>query len=336
MNTKKPVKYILSLILAGVLLYISFRGINWADFIGGMQSCRWSFVLLAMAASVLAFYFRSKRWRILIKPFDPQIDTLTTFNGVNIGYLANFIFPRAGEVIRCGFVSRRSRSRHKNDPENSASFENVLGTVLLSRSWDMAMVFILIILLLAVRRTQFGEFFSDHLFGRITDGISLKTVLWAAAAAAILAGAAYAAHRFRHKSRILQKAVGFAKGLADGFKSCLRMKNKAGFFAYTALLWLMYWLMSMSVIWAMPQLAGMTWVDALFICLAGSVAWMIPVPGGFGAYHGVVALAMTAVYGLPQSTGLLYATLNHEAQAITMVVCGLISYAIEVTSRKQI
>lgn len=334
MNTKKVVKYILSLILAAVMLYFSFRGINWADFLEGAQSCRWSFILLAMAASVLAFYFRSKRWRILIRPFDPDIDTLTTFNGVNIGYLANFVFPRAGEVIRCGFVSRRSRSRHKDDPGNSASFENVLGTVLLSRSWDMAMVFILIIVLLAARWAQFGAFFSDHLFGRLAGGVSTGTVLWTAAGAALLSGAAYAVHRFRHKSRILHKIAVFAKGLAEGFKSCLKMENKTGFFAYTALLWLMYWLMSMSVIWAMPQLSGLTWVDALFICLAGSVAWMIPVPGGFGAYHGVVALAMTAVYSLPQSTGLLYATLNHEAQAITMVVCGLISYAIEVTSRK--
>ena len=54
MNTKKAVKYILSLILAAVMLYFSFRGINWTDFLEGARSCRWSFILLAMAASVLA------------------------------------------------------------------------------------------------------------------------------------------------------------------------------------------------------------------------------------------------------------------------------------------
>ncbi len=333
MNVKKTVKYVLSLILAAAMLYMSFRGVSWADFAAGVKSCRWSFVALSMLASVLAFWFRSRRWQILIRPFDATIDPLTTFNGVNIGYLANFAFPRVGEVIRCGFVSRRSRTRHGGDETSSASFENVLGTVLLSRTWDMVMVFILIIVLLSARWTQFGEFFSNDLFGRFVDGMSARMGWTVVVIIAVLVGIVAAVYRFRHKSRVFGRVVDFIRGMAEGFKSCLKMDNKAGFFIYTALLWLMYWLMSMSIIWAMPELGSMTWVDALFICLAGSVAWMIPVPGGFGAYHGVVALAMAVVYSLPQSTGLLYATLNHEAQAITMIVCGLVSYIVEITRK---
>ena len=65
----------------------------------------------------------------------------------------------------------------------------------------------------------------------------------------------------------------------------------------------------------------------------GSVAWMVPVPGGFGAYHFMVALALSSVYGLGWDTGMLYATINHEAQAVMMVIMGFISYIYEVTKK---
>lgn len=330
MKIGKILKYILSLILAAVMLYFSFRGIQWEDFIAGARACNWSFIALAMLSSVLAFFFRSERWRILLKPFDNTLDPLSTFNGVNIGYLANFAFPRIGEVIRCGFISRRSLSRHGGDSSKSASFENVLGTVLLSRTWDMMMVFILIIVLLSARWAKFGEFFADDLFGRVLDGMNMHMAWVLCIALVLLSAALWLMYILRHRIGILRKAGDFLHGMAAGFKSCIHMEGKAAFFFHTAMLWLMYWLMSMSIIWAMPQLCGLDWVDALFLCLAGSVAWMIPVPGGFGAYHGVIALALTVVYGYTQDTGLLYATLNHEAQAITMIVCGILSYFCEI------
>lgn len=330
MNTKKAIKYIISLGAAALMLYYSFRGVDWDAFISGMNGCRWEFIALAMVSSVAAFFFRSQRWRILIKPFDPDMEVLTTFNGVNIGYLANFVFPRIGEFIRCGFVSRRSASRHKADPENAVSYDRTLGTVLLSRTWDMAVVFILIAFLLALRWQKFGEFFTRNLFDPLQSRIDFHAGWIFGGIAALAAAVVWAVIHFRNSSTVLRKAADFLGGMAEGFRSCLRMENKTGFFIYTILLWGTYWLMSMSVIWAMPQLGSLNWVDAWFICLAGSVAWMIPVPGGFGAYHGVVALALTSIYSLAWNDGILYATINHEAQAITMIVCGIISYFIEI------
>lgn len=330
MNTKKVFKYVLSIALAAILLYFSFRGVKWADFMQGVRQCNWWFISLAMVASVAAFFFRSQRWRILMLPFDSRMDSLTAFNGVNIGYLANFAFPRIGEVIRCGFISRRSSSRHKDDPQNAISFENAVGTVLLSRTWDLAMIFILLALLLSARWQLFGDFFLRQMWepaaGRLQGGSRL---IAAGAIVLVLGLLLFFFLRRKSKGVVAQRVSKFFKGLAEGFASCLKMKNKAGFFGYTILMWAMYWLMSMSVIWAMPQIEGLNWIDAWFICLAGSVAWVIPVPGGFGAYHGIVALAISSIYGLSWDSGILYATINHEAQAITMIVCGVLSYIIE-------
>ena len=67
----KPFRYIISLAVALVLLWFSFRGVKWDDFISGLRSCRWEFILLSMAASIVAFYVRGLRWRELLLQIDP-------------------------------------------------------------------------------------------------------------------------------------------------------------------------------------------------------------------------------------------------------------------------
>ena len=101
------------------------------------------------------------------------------------------------------------------------------------------------------------------------------------------------------------------------------------FFLYTLLIWLMYWTMSAATMTAVPDLVGLGADDALFLMLAGSFGWVVPVPGGFGAFHFIVSLALSTVYGIPFELGIVFATLSHESQAITMAVCGGISYLYE-------
>ena len=61
-------KYLLSLAVAAALLYVSFRGVKWADLLAALGACRWGFVLLAMAVGALAFLLRALRWRMLLRP----------------------------------------------------------------------------------------------------------------------------------------------------------------------------------------------------------------------------------------------------------------------------
>ena len=51
-------KYIISAAVAGVLLYFSFREVKWEDFIKGLESCRWEYIIMSMAAGIAAFWFR--------------------------------------------------------------------------------------------------------------------------------------------------------------------------------------------------------------------------------------------------------------------------------------
>ena len=48
------IKYSLSFILAGVLVWFAFRGVDWKAFWEGLQQTRWGWVALYFAAAVLA------------------------------------------------------------------------------------------------------------------------------------------------------------------------------------------------------------------------------------------------------------------------------------------
>lgn len=324
MNKKisKFLKYILSAGVAVLLLYFSFREVEWKDFLEGLRSCRWEFILLSMAAGIAAFWFRGLRWRQLLLPIDPSTRRITTFNAVNIGYIANFVFPRIGEFVRCGVVTRRSA-------ENKASYDKVLGTVVLERGWDMLTMLLLLVVLLGARWEKFGGFFMEQMWEPVSARLDFSIWWIVALLAASGLGCFWFIWRFRASGGFCSKIWGLFEGLLQGFSSCLRMEGKWRFFVSTALIWGMYWLMAAATMWAIPVLDGLNMIDALFLSLAGSLGWLVPVPGGFGAFHFVVSLALQAIYGIPFETGIIFATLSHESQAITMALFGGLSYGYE-------
>lgn len=311
-KTSNIVKWLLSALAAAVLLWFTFRGVKWSDFVSLLGKCRWAMVALSMLAGAAAMVLRALRWRLLLLQTDPQGSRLKCIDGVNIGKLADFVFPHLGEIVRCGYVT-----------SPRLKYDKALGTVVMERAWDLLTLTLLCVCTLALKWGQFGDFVTQKILAPASGGPRgwlVWAVLGALALAFLLAALIPAVRRF-------------FSGIWQGIVSCLRMRRKAEFLAYTVALWGMYLMMSLLVIWALPTDYGLGVTDALFIMLVGSVAGIVPVPGGFGAFHYMVALALSSVYGIPFDTGIVFATLSHESQAVTMALCGAVSYIIETVCR---
>ena len=329
-SIKKILKYTASAALAVLLLWVSFREVEWSGFMEGLKSCRWEFIVISMVAGSFAFWLRAIRWRLLLLPIDDSISRLTTFNGVNIGNISNFIFPRIGEFIRCGVITRRSAPVDPAHPEHKkASYDKVLGTVVLERGWELLVMLMILGVVVVGGFSRFGGFFVEQILEPMAQKFNFS-VWWLVA---ILISAALAAAwliwHFRERNALCSKVWGIIRGLMQGFSSCLRMERKWLFFAYTACIWGMYWLMAASTMWAAPFLDHLDLIDALFLSLVGGLGFAVPVPGGIGAFHFIISLALSAVYGVSPEMGIIYATLSHTSQAITQIFFGLTSYASE-------
>lgn len=326
----KILKYTASAALAILLLWVSFREVEWKDFIEELSRCRWEFIILSMAAGSFAFWLRAVRWRRLLLPIDDSISRTTSFNGVNIGNISNFIFPRIGEFIRCGVITRRSAPVDPAVPDHKkASYDKVLGTVVLERSWELLVMLMLLAIVVIGGFNRFGTFFMDQVLNPMAQRFNFSVWWLVAALAAAGVAALWLLWRLRESNSICRKVWSIFRGVVQGFSSCFRMEKKWLFFAYTAFIWLMYWLMAASTMWAAPFMDGLDLIDALFLSLVGGLGFAVPVPGGIGAFHFIISLALSAVYGVPTELGIIYATLSHTSQAITQVIFGFGSYTYE-------
>ncbi len=342
MKKNEFLKYSVSVAIAVVLLYFSFRDVNWSDFYDGLRNCKWEWIGVAMLAGVASFWFRAVRWRQFLLPIDSTTSRKVTFNAINIGNFANLVLPRVGEFVRCGFITRHSASDEKG---RLASYDKVLGTVVAERSLDVITLLSLVLVMTICMWNRFGTFLTDNIFQPFSEKFNLGFGLLLAVVAAVMLIAVLAVWKFRTKSKVFAKVSGFAEGLVKGLVSCFKMKNWWLFVLNTVIIWTMYWLMSFSVLIAVkfmdvaalsPEMADSVCklselgaLDALFLMLVGSLSSLVPIPGGFGAFHYIVALALSSVYGVPFPTGIMFATLSHESQTITMIVTGLCSYASE-------
>ena len=313
---KKSLKYIISLTLAIILLWFSFRDVEWSKFIEGLKACNWWLIVLSMVAGAFAFWLRGLRWRQLLLPFNSQLTRTTTFNGINIGNISNIVFPRLGEFVRCGVIVRRS----------NISYNKVLGTVVLERVWEL-LVMLMLGFILIIGSNRFVSFFVDEIWTKI----SMKFNMWWAIliAVSIISAFIYIIWRLRKQNAICGKIANIFKGILQGFASCLQMEKKWKFFFYTLLIWMIYWFMACCTVWATPFLNGLDIIDALFISLVGGLGFTVPVPGGIGAFHFIIALTLTSVYKIDWDAAMVYATISHSSQAITQIIFGLFSYGYE-------
>ena len=135
MKGKDLLKYALSVAAALVLLYFSFRSMDWGAFVACLKACRWEYVLVTMLCCTGVQWVRALRYRMLLRPMDASLPFRAAISSVNIGMLANLVLPRAGELVRCGYVTRHSR--RGADGRRLASVDKVLGTVVVERGWDV-------------------------------------------------------------------------------------------------------------------------------------------------------------------------------------------------------
>ncbi len=345
-KVKNILQYGVWVAVAALLLYFSFRGVNWQDFGTALRECHWGYVVLSMVLGAAAFCLRALRWRMQLLPLDASTARVTTWNAINICTITNYVLPRVGEIVRCGYVVKHSG--RDGEGKRLVTFDKALGTVVADRVWDGLSLLVVALLIFGLLWNRFGSFLSENLF----PGLSGKVHLWwiLALGALLAGGLVYLCWRFRDREGFRGRVWSWIRGIYDGLVSCLHMRRGWLFLLYTVFIWILYWFMSACIMWALqgidpasvsPELAdalakieGLRMADALLLMFAGAVSSLIPVPGGFGAFHGAVALALSSVYGVPFAAGLIFATLSHESQAITGIACGACSYIHETFFRR--
>ncbi len=318
---KNSLKAILFLILAGFLLWLSFRGIDFSELWVVLRKANYIWLLPAIGSSVVSFFIRARRWKLLIEPLGYSPTLANTYHSVVTGYFANIIFPRLGEVSKCAALSKK-----ENIP-----FDRLVGTMLVERTIDILSVLVILGVILLAGGTVTGSFLTENVFQpaekKLSSSLGSGTFVTVIVILLIITAVVmFFLLRDRLSSKpLFRKIYSFSDGLIDGLKSIARVRRKGEFLLQTLLLWVAYFLMSYFPLLCLESTAGLGVRATMFILVIGSFGMAAPVQSGLGAYHWILSRGMLFAYGIPLEEGLAYATLEHESQMILIAILGALS-----------
>jgi hypothetical protein len=332
MNLKNILKYLISLAIAGGLLWFTFQQshLDGADLWQKISAADYRWVLLSAVLTFVAHWSRAERWRILLEPVVPQRPTsLEATVSVLTGYLANLALPRAGEVARCGTLYRLS-----GVPVN-VSF----GTVVAERLFDLLMLVILLGITFVLEFDRLSQFFMEFLGGKLPKGSSGSGIL--ILVVAVVLGLAllgwFLFNRYREalgRHPLYQKIHGFAKGLLDGLLSVRKLRRPGAFIFHTLLIWTLYYLMSYTLFFALPATENLGALAGLTILVVGTLGMAAPTPGGIGSFHLLVG-QVALLYGLTSQDGQILATFIHGVSTIMIIILGILALLVVLFRRNK-
>ena len=315
-KVKKIFNYLLFFGLAVLLLYLAFRKVNTKVIINGFKEANYFWVALSLVIATLANYVRALRWRLLMEPLGPLTPMKNVFGAVMIGYLANFAFPRIGEVTKCGTLKKT----------DNLPFESLIGTVVIERASDLVMLLFCTVSVFFIKIDFFGQFLIDKIFKPLIskgDKFSFTYIFIIIGVLALGFVMLYLIKKNIFGPKIKARARSMFYGIVDGLKSIVRMKDRGLFIVYSFLLWGLYLLMTFVLVFSTEPTSNLSIVDSLFVMVVGSFGMVVPVQGGFGAFHIITAMGL-GLFGISREDGLVFATIGHESQTILLITLGAI------------
>jgi glycosyltransferase 2 family protein len=263
--------------------------------------------------SLLAYVSRAYRWRLLLRAADQKVSTFRLTLAVFVGYLANLAFPRLGEVVRCAVLKKT----------NQIPVSLSIGTVVTERIIDsLVLLFFLIIALLLefdLIVTYFENIFSTY-------HIPLDGILYAALTLLMIFSILVLVILRTH-TPLSQRIKKMALEVLKGILTIKSIQSKSLFLITTTVMWLTYFLMSYMIFFALEETSSLSLTAGFMLLVSGGIALALPVQGGIGTYHAMIAM-MLGLYGIENTTGLFLATLLHSSQILSVVIFGGISLVI--------
>ncbi len=259
-------------------------------------------IYLSLILGVLSHLSRAYRWKYLLEPLGYKPRLANSFMAVMGGYLANMGVPRSGEFLRGATIST-----YEDIP-----FDKAFGTIVSERIADLVMLLVILGFSLAIQTDTFIQYLQSH---DINPFLSIAIVL-----ALILFGVLFLKLIKQSKIPIFIKLRDFARGLLEGMRSILKMKQKKAFIFHTVFIWLMYILMFYVVKFTIPETTGLSISGIMAAFIVGTFA-ISTTSGGIGIYP-IAMGAVLLLFGINQQAGEAFGWIVWGSQTLLTIVLG--------------
>lgn len=305
-----------------LLLWLAFRTVNFSKLRDDLIGADYSWILLSLLFGFIAYLSRARRWVILIKPLGHHPGFWNTFHSLMLGYLANLALPRVGEITRCVALGKKEK----------IPVDQLLGTVVVERTIDLFSLLTIMVALLLTSGSSIKEYLNKAIIipfrEKVLSVFGSVWILWALLIVLFLVTLWLLVKYKRELRRIrfFSKMFDIARGVLNGLKTILKLKNNKEFIFHTVFIWLNYALMTWVVVFSLESTSHLSFWNSIFILVIGGLAMSAPVQGGMGAFHYFVSRGIAFVEEVSIEDASAYAILTHESQLILVLILGAVAF----------
>ncbi|WFN34600.1 flippase-like domain-containing protein [Methanogenium sp. S4BF] len=293
---KKATAIVLPTILAvGIIAFMLYR--VWDDLLIAVQNAVWSYLILAVAICVGAWFLRGIRYRSILASLAVSVSLWLSTACIYLSQTANLIVPaRLGDLIRLFIL------RHEAD----ATYTSGLSSVVVERFFDIVTI---------------------ALLGAVTLPFVLNVPDWfitviyvALGLCGIFVLVLFSAGRLQSENKYLKAGI----DLLNQVKAAsLSAKGIVGLSALSIVIWLTD--VVICYIIALMFGAAIPFVVVTLAIVIGNLVKAVPVtPGGVGTYEIAVALTLSLA-GVDPAVATLIAVIDHLVKNGVTVAGGVAS-----------
>jgi uncharacterized protein (TIRG00374 family) len=312
-DLKAILKYLVLFVFGIGVLIIAFKGQDLTKIWSEIKSAHLFWLLISSLCVFIAHLLRALRWQMLFHSLNYKVSIVNSFCAVIIGYFANLLLPRFGEIAKCTVIQKTNR----------VPIFASIGTVVAERIFDLVVLLLSGLGMLLFQYTVVAEFLSNYIFKPLYKHI--LTINYLLVLAILIFSIIILLILFKYlKERFRNKYIRVLASLKQGLNSYFQLDKKPLFLIYTFGIWFFYLLSIYIAFWALNSTARLGMNVAYTAIVFSGFAMIAPVQGGIGVFHWMVARALM-LYSVPFNDGLAYATLIHSSQFLLIILFGILS-----------
>jgi uncharacterized membrane protein YbhN (UPF0104 family) len=288
----------------GSLVWV-LHDIDFAEMYRNVERMHWGWVIFAMVADILVYFFQGWRWSMLLTPL-AAVPFWRSVRAIYVGLFANEVLPfRTGEIIRCYLQARWS----------GLPFSVTLSSALIERIFDG--IWLVICLVAALRM---APLLPKQL---VNGGTTLALAILVGAA---LLGAAMFWKESTYKALENRKHLRKVGILLED----LHIIGHSRYLYFSAIASLPYLLMQVLPVWGLGKAydVDLSLKQAFIVMVVLRFSSVVPqAPGNLGLFQAAAVVALTAI-GIQSSVAKEFSVVLWAVVTLPLLITGFIALLI--------
>lgn len=300
------IRLLVGVAISLILLYFTFRGLDWVEVGKALRSANYIFIALAALVILSAFGVRAMRWSWLLRPV-AALRWRGLFSVVLIGFFGNYVLPaKTGELVRAYVLGKRE----------GLSKSAILGSIAVEKTMDTLILFA--ILLTTLWTVQLPDEISN--FERAA---AVFLIL-------VIGGMLLLAARGRHVSNLIVRGLQFVfpwwkervARITHSFVDGLSVLYHGSSIGMVLLLSLVIWLMTTLNFWLIGQALGLNlplYGYVIIVAVTNMSSFVPSAPGRFGTLE-ALSVFVLGLFNVDKNTAVLFPILLRLAQLMPILL----------------